>query len=385
MATLATETWTGTNGAAWPAQWNIGVGTGTIQSNAGRLVTATSVAQAFLSTMATTSTFDITVTLSMAAATGTAAVAVGANWGDFFPQSGYILTIDFTSGSGNLALQTTDASAAPTSRVSGSLALTAGTTYSVRFRRVGGIIYARLWTGTEPGTWNLQWTDTVNQAAGRAQLSAYGTGGAGTVTTTWDNLTVTDGASVALTGSLAASGAGALALAGAMNVPGSLALSSVGFLTRAGVLAVAGSAPLAGSGALALTGSASTVTSGTLPFTGAGTLAIAGTYAPLGYSGSLALGGSGALRISGRVAGSYLFHTPYVQRRMPVLPPISALMNFSLAVLRINGQWVETEWPSEDQINAADLYFPGGHENVVDAATAFTLMAAGYTVDPIAD
>lgn len=80
---------------------------------------------------------------------------------------------------------------------------------------------------------------------------------------------------------------------------------------------------------------------------------------------------------------TYVFRTPYVQRRVPVIPPVNALMNFSLAVLRINGQWVETEYPSEQQIDAADLYFPGGHDNIVDAATALILQGAGYTLDSV--
>lgn len=80
-----------------------------------------------------------------------------------------------------------------------------------------------------------------------------------------------------------------------------------------------------------------------------------------------------------------VFRTPYVQRRMPIAPPLTALINFSVAVLRIGGQWVETEYPTEEQINAADLYFPGGHENPVNQATANILTAAGYVVDNVVD
>lgn len=80
-----------------------------------------------------------------------------------------------------------------------------------------------------------------------------------------------------------------------------------------------------------------------------------------------------------------ILHTPIVQRRMPIAPPLAALINFSVAVLRIGGQWVETEYPTEEQINAADLYFPGGHENPVDDATATILTNAGYTVEWVVD
>lgn len=57
-----------------------------------------------------------------------------------------------------------------------------------------------------------------------------------------------------------------------------------------------------------------------------------------------------------------------------------AVIPYSKAVLRIAGQWVETEWPTEDQVNSADYYFPGGYDIQVDAATAAVLTAAGYTI-----
>lgn len=83
--------------------------------------------------------------------------------------------------------------------------------------------------------------------------------------------------------------------------------------------------------------------------------------------------GSGAFRL--------IFRPPIVQRRMPVMPGLAALINYSPALLRINGQWVQTEFPSEGQVTAADYYFPGGYELTIDAATAAVLTAAGYSVD----
>lgn len=98
------------------------------------------------------------------------------------------------------------------------------------------------------------------------------------------------------------------------------------------------------------------------------------------FPGATMSGDTGGGGVPG-VAG--IFRTPYVQRRVPVIPPIFALLNFSVAVLRIDGQWIETDFPTEEQIDAADYYFPGGYENVVDAATASVLMNAGYTVEAI--
>lgn len=77
----------------------------------------------------------------------------------------------------------------------------------------------------------------------------------------------------------------------------------------------------------------------------------------------------------------YGFRVPFRQRYMPFLPALPVLMNYSPALLLIQGQWVETEYPSEDQINAASLYFPGGYELSVDHDTAVTLIRGGFTVD----
>lgn len=76
-----------------------------------------------------------------------------------------------------------------------------------------------------------------------------------------------------------------------------------------------------------------------------------------------------------------VFRPPVMQRRMPIMAGLAALINYSPALLLINGQWVQTEFPSEQQINAASLYFPGGYEHDVDDATAVLLMAAGYSIN----
>lgn len=79
-----------------------------------------------------------------------------------------------------------------------------------------------------------------------------------------------------------------------------------------------------------------------------------------------------------------VFVPPITQRRVPIgLGGMSALMNFGLAVYRINGVWYENEHPSAQELDAADLYFPGGHINAVDDATAAILAAAGYTTSQV--
>lgn len=81
------------------------------------------------------------------------------------------------------------------------------------------------------------------------------------------------------------------------------------------------------------------------------------------------------------MAATYIFTTPVYQRRIPIMPGLAALMNYSVALLRIDGQWVEAEFPSESQINSADYYFPGGYELSVSLAEAAALAAGGYPVD----
>lgn len=175
-------------------------------------------------------------------------------------------------------------------------------------------------------------------------------------------------------GSVALSGSGTLSFSGTPATSGSGSLSGSGTLSFSGKPATSGSVALSGSGALTLSGALGSA----LAFTGSGSLTF--TAGPLAVSGAVALSSSGSLTFS-TPPPRLIFRTPYVQRRMPISPPLSALINFSVAVLRIGGQWVETEYPTEEQINAADLYFPGGHENPVDPATAAILTAAGYQVN----
>lgn len=158
---------------------------------------------------------------------------------------------------------------------------------------------------------------------------------------------------------------------------GSLALSGSGTLTGAGQPAISGSRANTGASTLSLTGQPAIT--GALSLGGSGSLVTAGG-API--AGVLGLTGAGGLSFTG-LAVRHVFIPPNVQRYVPVIPPVNALMNFGLAVLRIDGQWIETEYPSEEQLDAADLYFPGGYEFPVDSATADLLTAAGYTVTTI--
>lgn len=164
-------------------------------------------------------------------------------------------------------------------------------------------------------------------------------------------------------------------------VTGSLGLSGTGSLTLAGAPALTGSLGLTGNGTLTLSAASGTHLSGSLGLSGSGSLTLAG--APV-LTAQLGLTGSGSLNLSGsRPAMSFLFTGPNAQRLMPISPPLVALMNFGLAVLRISGEWTETDYPSAEQIDAADIYLEGGRLHVVDQTTADALVIAGYDVTPI--
>lgn len=167
----------------------------------------------------------------------------------------------------------------------------------------------------------------------------------------------------AFTGTASLSGSGTLTATGKQVLLGTATLSGSGTLTATGTPAVAITAALGGSGALSASGTATISTA---------------------FNGTATFGGSGVLAATGH-AGRLVFRGVLAQRRMPLSPPLTALINYSKAVLRINGEWIDLEYPAAEQIEAADIYFPGGYETPVDDATAALLTAAGYVVTIVTD
>lgn len=170
-------------------------------------------------------------------------------------------------------------------------------------------------------------------------------------------LSLTPVTSSAFTGTLGTSGSGALTSAGSPGISGSRGGSGSSSLALSGAPAITAALSLAGGTGLILTGGAPA-------------------------SGSLALGGDGALTLGGG-AHRKVCRGVLAQRHLPVIPPVVALLNYSKAILRIEGEWVEAEFPAAQQIEAADIYVPGGYETPVDDALAAILTAAGYTVDTL--
>lgn len=84
--------------------------------------------------------------------------------------------------------------------------------------------------------------------------------------------------------------------------------------------------------------------------------------------------------ITSGVNSGLLFQPPFVVREVRMEGALRMQLKYGLTVLRIDGAWVETEWPTQQQLEAADLWFPGGTVSTVDEITAAALLAAGYEI-----
>jgi hypothetical protein len=208
MATLATETWTGTTGAAWPAQWTVGWQTtfGTIQANAGRLTTsgaAWDTSNARITSLSATNT-EVLVTFTLSSVLehypGVSVRASATNLASDanLPASGY--TVVFGAAWGDYGLDRSDGT--NKARVQTAfITWTANTAYKLRLRAVGSQVQARVWlaSAAEPSTWGIDYTDGSALGAGTVRFNAQ-QGGATTPVKfiTFDDLTVTDGATAAV-------------------------------------------------------------------------------------------------------------------------------------------------------------------------------------------
>lgn len=214
--TLATETWTGSNGAAWSAQWTLnkdagfnppGGGAFSIQSNAGRVVTGATVysfPRAYLSGMSSVTDCDLTFDFTLAAI-AEEYILVGLSCDNlqfggnvWYPQNGYCVRMMPGENSWSLEVYSgnTERFGQGTSfAATGAFTFAASTTYKVRMKRTGGQIQFKIWaaSGSEPSTWNGDWTDPTPLSAGKVLLSPCNGGDGVARTFTFDNLTVTDG------------------------------------------------------------------------------------------------------------------------------------------------------------------------------------------------
>lgn len=209
MATLATDTFTGSNGAAWNSQWTTSAGNGgaatfSLQSNTGQWMVSTggTYPQAFLSGMAATSDCDLycdflATTNSVTNYLFFGISAPSATWfsGDpFFPDVGYGVQVTVATTDTASALKLIKCSSGYT--VEGPVAtvtVTAGTWYTIHLQRRSGTISAYLYTqgGTAPSSPQCTWTDSSPLGSGKVVVT--GCPASTSYGQQIDNLTVTDG------------------------------------------------------------------------------------------------------------------------------------------------------------------------------------------------
>src|SRR5450756_281683 len=188
------ETWTGTNGAAWPAGWTHYDGpASTIQSNAGRQGTGASAYTDVWDYQTGTVDGEVLVQVQVSGTTeryvevgarSTADSRISGNcYAAHFSQDGTCVIFRFDAGAQVQLVAT----------ASGYLTIAANAWYWIRFRWQGSKLSASFWpaTGGEPGTWSLTTTDSTYSTAGMVGLFVQ-TGVTGTALTfNWDNLTYT--------------------------------------------------------------------------------------------------------------------------------------------------------------------------------------------------
>lgn len=207
-AAAFSETWTGTTGSAWPAQWStVAVGgaagySATIQANTGQMIPGT-VGYGGIreyAASAKTGDFDLTVTFT-AANQGEAYDAIVTNTdgsvnsgNSFYPNNGYHLEIGNNSTPTACYLKLLKYSAGTSTTLVNNVTktITAGTAYRIHYQRTGTTLQFRMWQlgNSEPSTWDGTATDSSMLTYGGLHLAA-GNGSAGTaMTVNWDDLTV---------------------------------------------------------------------------------------------------------------------------------------------------------------------------------------------------
>ena len=204
MADLFTDSFTGSNGASWSASWTTsGItslsttgSSATIQGNKGRLNSGTVASYGGKKAMRYSGTnvsdaewigkFTLTTSIDGSFETWIRA-ATGAVDG-----TGYVFHANLGT-TNNISIIRANAYTYTTLQQA-SFTISQNTEYNFRFYVVGTSIKAKIWTGTEPGTYNLSSTDSAVTAAGYSYVSANGGGSAGFIVDLED-IKLTDGTS----------------------------------------------------------------------------------------------------------------------------------------------------------------------------------------------
>lgn len=200
---LATETWTGADGAAWPSQWTVVAGgagsAATIQANAGRSTYATATGyvsgcRPFLTGIASRD-FDITVTVTFPVIQEQYLQIMGRAASD--AANGYGVNLYPHFGTATIGIVRWDNTGLTS--LTGDLqggAWTANVPRKVRVQAIGDTIRCKVWdaSGVEPTAWLGTVTDTMWSATtgGVAFETTTGNTTSGSYVTL-DDLSVTDG------------------------------------------------------------------------------------------------------------------------------------------------------------------------------------------------
>lgn len=171
------ETWTGSNGAAWSGtNWTAAVGSGTsgstidIQSNRGRMLNG---AGGNVWRRNGVSLADVEIT-GLIQVQGTAEAQVG--WRtDSSLSNGYLIIFSVSGGVRIQQVVSGSISTRYNAATVGGPSISASTDYRFRLRHQGAYLSVRVWaaSGSEPGTWNLNTTDTLYTAAGYVGLGQW--------------------------------------------------------------------------------------------------------------------------------------------------------------------------------------------------------------------
>lgn len=191
----ALQTWTGSNGAAWPAGFTTGFGAGVgsatfdIQGNRGRILNGAGTTAGRRDASWTAADVEIT---GLVQVTGTAEAQVWWRLGAGSFTNGYALVFSVSDGvrvqqlvGGSIATRYTAAQV-------GGPAIVAGTDYRFRIRHQGDALLIRAWaaSGAEPGTWGVNALDDLHTAAGNVGLAQWYP----SQSCLFDDITVTTGA-----------------------------------------------------------------------------------------------------------------------------------------------------------------------------------------------
>jgi len=78
----------------------------------------------------------------------------------------------------------------------------------------------------------------------------------------------------------------------------------------------------------------------------------------------------------------YKFTTPYIEEGVDTGHRLFNRMRFrkGISVLKIDNDYVELRYPSQDELALASVYYMGGHTYTISDTAAADLTAAGYEV-----